>query len=257
MRARKRFGQHFLTDQSVLARIAAAVDPGESDKLLEIGPGHAALTELLYPAAGRMVAVEIDRDLIAMLRARFPELEVVNTDILKLDLGPLLADGDWRLVGNLPYNISSPLLVKLYGHLECVRDMHFMFQRELAERLAAEPGTKDWGRLSVLTQYHCNVQPLFDVPPEAFSPPPRVHSQVIRLWPREEKPDVDLTALTDVLRTAFSSRRKRLSNALKSFELDWEILEAKGVSQGVRPDQLSVKDFVNIAAMVEVDRKAG
>lgn len=257
MRARKRFGQHFLTDQSVLARIAAAVDPAEQDKLLEIGPGHAALTELLYPAAGRMVAVEIDRDLIAMLRARFPDLEVINTDILKLDLDPILADAGWRLVGNLPYNISSPLLVKLYGHLDRVRDMHFMFQRELAERLAAQPGTKDWGRLSVLTQYHCNVQPLFDVPPEAFSPPPRVHSQVIRLWPREDKPDVDVAALTIVLRTAFSARRKRLSNALKSFELDWAILESKGVSQGLRPDQLSVNDFVNIAAMVDVDGKTG
>jgi 16S rRNA (adenine1518-N6/adenine1519-N6)-dimethyltransferase len=251
MRARKRFGQHFLTDSTVLARILAAVNPRGDDKVLEIGPGHAALTELLYPDAGSMVVVDIDRDLIAMLRARFNELEVVNADILKFDLDAALQGSDWRLVGNLPYNISSPLLAKLYGHLDKIRDMHFMFQRELSERLAAVPGTKDWGRLSVLTQYFCHVQPLFDVPPDAFHPPPKVESQVIRLWPRAERRPVDQAVLALVLRTGFSARRKRLSNALKPFGLDWDALEELGIAQSQRPDQLGVDDYVNIACAVE------
>jgi len=129
--------------------------------------------------------------------------------------------------------------------------MHFMFQRELSERLAAQPGTKDWGRLSVLTQYFCHVQPLFDVPPEAFSPPPKVESQVIRLWPRDERKPVDQEVLALVLRTGFSARRKRLSNALKSLSLDWDALEALGISPSQRPDQLGVDDYVNIACAVE------
>lgn len=256
MRARKRFGQHFLNDSSVLDRIVAVVNPRSGDKVLEIGPGHAALTELLYPEAGTMVAVEIDRDLIAMLRARFSELEIVNADILKVDLDEILKGADWRLVGNLPYNISTPLLAKLYGHLEHIRDMHFMFQRELSERLAAQPSTKDWGRLSVLTQYFCHVQPLFDVPPEAFSPPPKVESQVIRLWPRVDRRAVDQKLLALVLRTAFSARRKRLSNALKSLSLSWDELAELGISQSQRPDQLGVDDYVNIACALEKTQQA-
>jgi len=161
----------------------------------------------------------------------------------------VLVGGRWRLVGNLPYNISSPLLLKLFAHLELIVDMHFMFQRELSQRLAAQPGTKDWGRLSVLTQYHCLVQPLFDVPPEAFRPPPKVQSQVIRLAPRPDKPEVDEEVLKRVLRTAFSSRRKRLSNGLKLFELDWDALP---VTPDQRPDQLSVEDYVKIAQAVSL-----
>ena len=247
MRARKRFGQHFLTDEGVLARIVAAVNPAADDRLLEIGPGHGALTELIYPEAGHMVAIEIDRDLIAMLKARFSRLEVINADVLALDLKETLGHQRWRLVGNLPYNISSPLLLKLYGHLDAIKDMHFMFQRELSQRLAATPGTKDWGRLSVMTQYFCHVQPLFDVPPEAFDPPPQVQSQVIRLWPREQRQAVDVEHLSMVLRTAFSARRKRLSNALKSLQPDWDRLQAFDILPSQRPDELSVDAFVQIA----------
>lgn len=247
MRARKRFGQHFLTDESVLARIVAVLKPSAGDRILEIGPGHGALTELIYPEAGHMVAIEIDRDLIAMLKARFARLEVINADVLALDLGEVLGRQRWRLVGNLPYNISSPLLLKLYGHLDAIQDMHFMFQRELSQRLAATPGTKDWGRLSVMTQYFCHVQPLFDVPPEAFDPPPQVQSQVIRLWPREQRQSVDIERLSLVLRTAFSARRKRLSNALRSLEPDWDRLEAFDILPSQRPDELSVDAYVQIA----------
>lgn len=247
MRARKRFGQHFLTDPRVLDGIVRALAPAAEDRVLEIGPGHGALTELLYEAVDSLVAVEIDRDLISFLRARFPRLEIVNEDILRVDLETMLAAGAWRLVGNLPYNISSPLLVRLYRHLHLIRDMHFMFQRELAERLWAEPGTKRWGRLSVVTQYHCRVERLLDVPPEAFSPPPKVHSQVVRLEPRDDRADVDARILNQVLTTAFSARRKRLSNALKDFALDWD---AVGISPDLRPDQLGVAEYVRITDAV-------
>lgn len=247
MRARKRFGQHFLTDGNVLARIVSVLNPVADDRLLEIGPGHGALTELLYPCVGTFSAIEIDRDLIAMLRARFPRLELINADVLQVDMNEVLAGGNWRLVGNLPYNISSPLLLQLFQHLGAIRDMHFMFQRELSQRLAAQPGSKSWGRLSVLAQYHCHVEPLFDVDPSAFSPPPLVHSQVIRMIPRRPELEVDVDVLKTVLRTAFSSRRKRLSNALKLFALDWDRLP---VTEDQRPDQLSVADYVQIARMV-------
>jgi len=254
VRARKRFGQHFLVDAGVLDRTLRAVNPRPGDRLLEIGPGRGALTELLLDCVDTLVAVEIDRDLIGPLRARFPRLVVVNEDILRVDLDALLAAGDWRLVGNLPYNISSPLLVRLYGHLEHIRDMHFMFQRELAQRLWAEPGTKAWGRLSVVTQYHCLVEPLFEVPPEAFSPAPRVHSQVVRLAPRSERLAVDERALDRVLTVAFSARRKRVSNALKDFALDWEAL---AIAPEARPDQLGVAEYVRIAGAVAESGERG
>ncbi len=243
MKARKRFGQHFLTDPGVLERIVAALAPGAADQLLEIGPGHGALTALLHDRVARYVAVEIDRDLIAGLEASFAQLEVVNADILRVPLETLLA-GSWRVVGNLPYNISSPLLLKLYGHAASIRDMHFMFQRELAARLHAQPGTKDWGRLSVVTQYHCEVEPLFDVAPEAFRPPPRVHSRVVRIVPRPQTLPVDRPMLDQVLRMAFSARRKRISNALRLLEVDWD---RTGLSTQLRPDQLDVEAFVSIA----------
>ena len=247
VRARKRFGQHFLVDEGVLQRIADAVRPGADDRLLEIGPGHGALTRHLHGHPCRYVAVELDRDLIAPLEAAFPALEVVSADILKVDLEQLLDPPGWRLIGNLPYNISSPLLLKLFDHLPRVTDMHFMFQRELGARLGAAPGGKNWGRLGVLTQYYCEVDSLFDVPPEAFSPPPRVHSQVVRLLPRRERAVVDPGRLRQVLRLAFSSRRKRIANGLKTLQLDWDRAD---VDPDTRPDALSVSEFVRLANAV-------
>jgi 16S rRNA (adenine1518-N6/adenine1519-N6)-dimethyltransferase len=246
-RARKRFGQHFLVDEHVLQRIADSLRPAATDRLLEIGPGHGALTALLYGTTERYLAVELDRDLIAPLRARFQGLEIVNADILRVDLDALLEPPPWRIVGNLPYNISSPLLLKLFRHLERIRDMHFMFQRELGARLTGAPGTRDWGRLSVVTQLRCEVEALFDVPPEAFSPPPRVHSQVVRLTPRSAPETVDPRALDEVLQLAFSARRKRIANGLKTLNVDWE---SAGVDQGARPEELTVDDFVNLAKAV-------
>ena len=255
MRARKRFGQHFLTDPAVLERIGAALALRPEDKLFEIGPGHGALTEVLYGQCGRFVGVEIDRDLIALLRARFTELEVVNADVLRLDFREVFASRDWRVAGNLPYNISTPLLVKLFAVTDLVRDMHFMVQREVALRLCASPGSKAWGRLTVLAQYHCRIEALFDVPPTSFKPPPKVWSQVIRLTPRADKlPLTDPDCLETVVRTAFSQRRKRVSNALKSLNFDWE---AVGIAADTRPDQLSVEDFVKLANTLEGNNSRG
>jgi 16S rRNA (adenine1518-N6/adenine1519-N6)-dimethyltransferase len=250
VKARKRFGQHFLSDDGVLDRIVRALRPNPADLLLEIGPGQGALTaylarEVCVPdAPGRYVAVEIDRDLVPLLRTRFPALELVNADILRVDLAALFGAGSWRVVGNLPYNISTPLLVLLLEHLPQIRDMHFMLQREVAERLAATPGTKAWGRLTVLMQYHCTVEHLFDVAPDSFTPPPRVWSAVIRIVPRAHKPPVDTAALDSVLRHAFAQRRKRLSNALQSLQIDWT---ACAVDPGKRADAVTVEEYLALA----------
>jgi len=254
MRARKRFGQHFLSDEGVLAQISSALNLAAGQKLLEIGPGRGALTAELHGQPGRYVAVEIDRDLVPQLRARYPDVEFINADVLKLPFADLLSEGGWRIVGNLPYNISTPLLLRLLAHTRQIRDMHFMLQREVAERLAAVPGTKAWGRLTVLTQYHCEVQLLFDVAPTSFTPVPKVWSAVVRLLPRPEKLQLtDSRSLDLVLRHAFSGRRKRIANALLSLNLAWDSL---AVDAGARADQLSVRDFVTLANAVpaEVDR---
>jgi len=249
MRARKRFGQHFLTDEAVLQRITAALILKDDQRLLEVGPGRGALTEHLRGLPGRYLAVEIDRDLVPELQSRYPDIEFINADILKVPLEDLLhcdrGDDGWRVVGNLPYNISTPLLVRLFAHTDLIRDMHFMLQREVAERLTAVPGTKAWGRLSVVAQYHCDLQVLFGVEPASFTPPPKVHSAVVRLVPRPDKLILeDPQQLDVVLRQAFSGRRKRIANALKSLELPWDRLD---IDQGARADQLSVSDFVALA----------
>jgi 16S rRNA (adenine1518-N6/adenine1519-N6)-dimethyltransferase len=259
--ARKRFGQHFLADPGVLDRIIRDLRPSPNDHLLEIGPGRGALTaylarEVCTPeAAGRFVAVEIDRDLVPELQARFRGVEFINADILRVDLGALFAPPStatpdtpaqrgWRVVGNLPYNISTPLLVLLMQHLPHIRDMHFMLQREVADRLSATPGTKAWGRIAVLVQYLCSVEKLFDVPPGSFRPPPRVWSAVTRLTPRAAPPAVEAVALDAVVRAAFSQRRKRLANALQSLDIDWH---ASGVEPGKRADAVSVEEYLALA----------
>ncbi len=258
-RPRKRFGQHFLSDGAVLQRIAEAVAVRADDAVLEIGPGQGALTDVMLDAPmARYVAVEIDRDLAPLLRARYGgqasvPFELVNEDILRTDMPALLEGRDgWRVVGNLPYNISSPLILKLAELVAVapglVRDAHFMLQREMAERLCAVPGSKAWGRLSVIVQLRFAVEPLFDVPPEAFTPPPRVFSAVVRMTPLEAAVPCDVAILDDVLRRAFSGRRKRLSNALKQLELDWDRLD---VEPSVRADDVTSAQFVEIAQSLE------
>ncbi|MFU8816962.1 MAG: 16S rRNA (adenine(1518)-N(6)/adenine(1519)-N(6))-dimethyltransferase RsmA [Pseudomonadales bacterium] len=252
MKARKRFGQHFLTDQAVLRQLLRYVAPQPGDRMLEIGPGHGELTEHLYGIPGRYVAVEIDRDLAPFLKARFDRLELINADILRVDLAQVMEGGEpWRVVGNLPYNISTPLLLLLLDHLPRIADMHFMLQREVAARLAASPGSKAWGRITVLVQYHCEVEQLFDVPPESFSPPPKVWSAVLRLVPRRQKLALrDPASLDAVLRQAFSQRRKQLGNALQSLEIDWS---RAGIDARRRADDLSVGEFVDLANTLASD----
>lgn len=216
MRARKRFGQHFLVDQHVVADIVAAVAPRQEDHVLEIGAGTGALTSSLYGLSQQLTLIEIDRDLVPRLRQRFPSAQVISADVLDLPLASV-ATAPMRIVGNLPYNISTPLLVKLLGETGLIVDMHFMLQKEVAERLSAGPGKKDWGRLSVLMQHMCYVELLFDVGPDSFDPPPAVWSSVVRLRPRHqnERHSVDEKCFDKVLRAVFSQRRKQLGNNLK------------------------------------------
>ncbi|MEM9621780.1 MAG: 16S rRNA (adenine(1518)-N(6)/adenine(1519)-N(6))-dimethyltransferase RsmA [Pseudomonadota bacterium] len=258
MYARKRFGQHFLTDEQVLDRIITTIAGDPADAVMEIGPGHGALTDLLIGQVGRYLAVEIDRDLVPLLRARHSHMTVVNEDILQCDLPSLLQPSPpagWRIVGNLPYNISSPILVRLqalaHAHPALVRDMHFMLQKEMADRLCASPGNKNWGRLSVLLQLYFAVDKLFDVAPESFSPPPQVWSSVVRLIPLTEMPAADeLDQLQVILRLAFSARRKRLSNSLKQIRLDWSrVSEELSLDPGERADNVSKEQFLGLARL--------
>lgn len=262
MRPRKRFGQHFLHDASILQRIADAVALAPDQHVFEIGPGQGALTEYLHRAdLARYLSVEIDRDLAPTLLNKFPGIEVLQQDILRTDLASILASKNgvpvgWRVVGNLPYNISSPLLIQFIDYIltapASVQDMHFMLQKEMAERLSAMPGSKAWGRLSVMTQVTVDAQYLFDVPPESFQPPPKVDSSIIRLIP---KTNVALPAsrksLDLVLRLAFAGRRKRMSNALKTLSLDWQQL---AVDSGKRADDVSAEEFLAIAVLLEAMR---
>lgn len=253
MRARKRFGQHFLTDEFVLQEIAGAIGLREHDRVMEIGPGHGALTEWLMGTPACYRAVEIDRDLVPLLRARFSAMDLVVGDILRLDLSVILDQGEpWRLVGNLPYNISSPLLGRMtqfaLDYPERLADMHFMLQREMAHRLAAQPGTKAWGRLSVMVQLQFDVEWLFDVSPDSFSPPPKVWSSVVRLLPCNRIPsDVDVTMLDRVLRIAFAGRRKQLSNSLRALDIDWQ---RSDLDPSLRADNVTAEQYLNLVPLV-------
>lgn len=244
---RKRFGQHFLADPEVLERIFAALALRASDRVLEIGPGAGALTERLCAEAASVTAVEIDRDLAARLQARCPRLNLVRADALRTDLGAIVAagaePGRWRIVGNLPYNIASPLLERLFDIAEQVADVHVMLQAEVAKRLAAAPGGKTYGRLSVIAQHHCDVATLFDVGARSFTPRPKVASAFVRLTPRRREP-CDVAMLRRVLRAAFGQRRKTLANALESVVRDWRDLV---IDPSRRAESLTVSEFVAIA----------
>ena len=213
--ARKRFGQHFLTDASVLDAIVDEIDPQPGDVLVEIGPGLGALTGPLVERCGRLTVVEIDRDLAERLRRR-PELEVIEADVLGFDFAAFARERACRLrvVGNLPYNISSPILFHLLEAVDHVVDQHFMLQKEVVDRMAAGPGGRDYGRLSVMLQWRYDIEAVLDVPPEAFDPPPRVDSAVVRMRPKPAPPGVDAALLSELVAVAFSQRRKILRNTL-------------------------------------------
>ena len=246
--ARKRFGQNFLVDHGVIAAIVSAINPKRDDVVVEIGPGLGAITEPLMQRVDHLHVVEIDRDLIARLRKQhMPERMTIHEgDALAFDFASI--GRDLRLVGNLPYNISTPLLFHLADYVDVLHDMHFMLQKEVVERMVAEPGNADFGRMSVMLQYRFYLEWLIDVPPESFDPPPKVQSAVVRLIP---KPVSELNAksqekLSQVVLTAFSQRRKMLRNTMKGMLSDAGFAEL-GIAPTLRPEDVSVEDYVRIA----------
>ena len=249
-RARKRFGQHFLHDPGVIRRIVEAIGPAEGQAILEIGPGRGAITEALIAAGTALTAVEIDRDLAAELAAKHGErLKLITTDILRFDLQSLPVR-PVRVVGNLPYNISTPVLFHLLAQLDHIEAMVFMLQREVAERLAAAPDNKTYGRLTVNMQLSCNVQYLFTVPPGAFNPPPKVTSAVVVLRPRPMRPTPEVQrTLNKLLVQAFARRRKRVSNAMAGF-LDAADFITLDLDPGLRPENLAPEDYLRCAEFI-------
>lgn len=258
-RARKRFGQNFLHDRHWIERIAKAVNATEGDDIVEIGPGQAALTRELIAGAGKVRAVEIDRDLAAWLKETFPEsLSLIEADALTLDWTQVAKNDNLRVVGNLPYNISSPLLFKLLEAADHVKDQHFMLQKEVVDRMVAQHGSKTYGRLSVMLQWRYRMQKLFDVPPGAFNPPPKVMSSVVRMIPKakEEVPSVDFELFSSVVANAFSQRRKTIRNALSAL-FSAEEIAACDVDPGARAEALPLDAFVRLAQKAEaLGRKA-
>jgi 16S rRNA (adenine1518-N6/adenine1519-N6)-dimethyltransferase len=251
--ARKRFGQNFLHDPTIIGRIISAINPKPDQHLVEIGPGLGALTEEILLEAGALEAVELDRDLIPVLRTKFFRYEgkftIHEADALKFDFASLQNDErPLRVVGNLPYNISTPLIFHLLSFSGLISDMHFMLQKEVVERLAAQPGEDHYGRLGIMAQYYCRVEKLFIVPPGAFNPAPKVDSAIVRLIPHTTLPieAKDPNLLADVVRTAFGQRRKTLRNNMKGL-ITGEQLEALGIDPGLRPERLSLAQFIAIS----------
>ncbi len=245
--ARKRFGQHFLRDADVLADIVRAIRPRPGDNVVEIGPGLGALTRPLLEHLPHLNAIELDRDLIAHLQQRFSpqQLTLHAADALAFDFASL--GESLRIVGNLPYNISTPLLFHLAHYADRVRDIHAMLQKEVVDRMTARPGTADYGRLSVMLQYHFDMEALFDVPPEAFDPPPKVQSAVIRMIPRppHTRPAVDVARLEQLVARAFSQRRKTLRNTLAGLCDENDFAQA-GIDSRLRAETLSLDDFIRL-----------
>ncbi|MCR8716358.1 16S rRNA (adenine(1518)-N(6)/adenine(1519)-N(6))-dimethyltransferase RsmA [Stenotrophomonas indicatrix] len=249
--AKKQLGQHFLADRYYIDKIVMAVNPKDGDRLVEIGPGQGAITLPLLRVHPKITVIEFDRDLIAPLTAAaepLGELTIVNRDVLRVDFTELADGQPIRLVGNLPYNISSPILFHALEHAAVVSDMHFMLQKEVVDRMAAGPGSKVFGRLSVMLQAYCEVTSLFVVPPGAFRPPPKVDSAVVRLVPRDPASiDIkDHKRFAEVVKAAFGQRRKTLRNALNNV-VSAEQFVAAGVRPDARAEQLDVAEFIALA----------
>lgn len=257
--ARKRFGQNFLHDDYVIDRIVSAINPLDGENLVEIGPGLGAITEPVCERVNKLTVIELDRDLAKRLRHHpfhNEKLTVVEQDALKMNFAELQKQFDdpsvpLRVFGNLPYNISTPLMFQLFSFAGIIKDMHFMLQKEVVNRLAAGPGHKNYGRLSVMAQYYCQVLPVLEVPPGAFTPPPKVDSAVVRLVPHAT-PTVDVqdvAMLEKICAAAFNQRRKTIRNSLK----DWiteEEMTSLGLNPGVRAETLSLDNFASLANIV-------
>ena len=248
--ARKRFGQHFLADGGVIDELVAAIDPKPGEALFEIGPGLGALTLPLLECCKQLGVIELDRDLASRLRKN-PALEVIEADVLKVDFAALAKDRKLRIVGNLPYNISTPILFHLLPVAALVQDQHFMLQKEVVARMAAAPGNKDYGRLSVMLQWRYHIEPLFDVPPEAFEPPPRVVSAIVRMlpWPVPDLPAaLDAKLLEELVQVAFSQRRKLLRHSLGRWLDERRFGGAFDVQR--RAEEVPVAEYVALAQTV-------
>jgi len=248
---KKQLGQHFLTDRNVIAQILLAIDPRPGERLVEIGPGQGAITLPLLKQHHSLTVIEFDRDLItplAIAAEGLGDLTIVHKDVLLVDFGKLAGDEPIRLVGNLPYNISTPILFHVMEHAEGIVDMHFMLQKEVVDRMAAGPGSKVYGRLSVMLQALCEVVPLFDVPPAAFRPPPKVDSAVVRLLPKPRAAVgiKDPVLFERVVREAFGQRRKTLRNALQAV-CDADAMNAAGIRPDLRAEQVEVAGFINLS----------
>lgn len=243
---RKRFGQNFLQDHNVVDKIIRAIQPQADDVIVEIGPGRGALTLPLLGIVNQLHVVEIDRDLISWWQTQqHRNLQIHAADALSFDFATIPAAQKLRIIGNLPYNISTPLLFHLFDCIEHIRDMHFMLQKEVVERMIAPPGGKEYGRLSIMVQFYCQVEKLFSVQPGSFFPAPKVESAIVRLQPRRDRPDCDPRALSALVQQAFSQRRKTLRNCLKD-SLDSDEISAQGIDPGARPQTLSLADYVRL-----------
>ena len=251
-RPRKRFGQHFLTDPTTIEQIVAAIQPHDSQTIVEVGPGRGAISQPLAKLAGEFHAIELDRDLAGVLRKQFaPQANVMihEGDVLSFDFAAL--GNELRIVGNLPYNISTPLLFRLVEFRHVIRDMHFMLQKEVVDRMAAPPGNKTYGRLSIMLGCYMEIEPLFDVPATAFNPPPKVTSSVVRLRPlaADTYEINDHDKLSQIVAEAFSQRRKTLRNALKASATEEDLIAA-GMDPQARPERATIANYVALANLI-------
>ncbi len=250
--AKKRFGQNFLHNDAIISKIVDAINPEPDENLVEIGPGLGALTEPVVDRAGKLSVIELDRDLAHRLRHHpflAPHLTIYETDALKFDFAQLTSAGKpLRIFGNLPYNISTPLIFHLLSFHNVIADMHFMLQKEVVERMAATPNSKAYGRLSIMTQYQCQVIPVMEIGPEAFKPAPKVDSAIVRLIPHQQiaEPAQSVAMLNTVCLTAFNQRRKAIRNSLKKL-ISIEQLQALDIDAGIRPENLTPTEYIRIA----------
>lgn len=252
---RKRFGQNFLHDHNIIYNILSSLQAKPGEHWVEIGPGMGALTEPLLNLGLRLDVVELDRDLVSLLKDKFKQhanLEIFSADALRFDFSALVKNNEkLRIIGNLPYNISTPLMFHLLDNAQCIDDMHFMLQKEVVDRICAVPGSKKYGRLSVMMQYYCATELLFDVPPESFDPAPKVMSAIVRLVPHQQPPvEVnDITMLNKVVVQAFSQRRKTLRNSLKKL-IEEDAIIALNIDPTLRAEALSLADFAKLSNLL-------
>ena len=253
---RKRFGQNFLHDHNIIYNILSSLEAKAGEHWVEIGPGLGALTEPLLKLGIRLDVVELDRDLVALLKDKFRQqnnLQIHSADALKFDFSALAENNEkLRIIGNLPYNISTPLMFHLLDNATCIEDMHFMLQKEVVDRICAAPGSKKYGKLSVMMQYYCATELLFDVPPESFDPAPKVMSAIVRLVPHQHAPvEVnDMEKLNRVVTQAFSQRRKTLRNSLKKL-IDEDAIIALNIDPALRAEAQSLNDFAKLSNILQ------